>query len=269
MSTGKNVDFSFMVPRLSGMRGGNPESFPSSLKSCPPSRRIRRSGTGHKFGDNSPSTCKPKSANTTAKDSQSSWPQAWSRLFQNLRASAESELASKYPLHVVTQWIGNAARIAERHYLQIPDEFFDLASGVKKDTEAARQVVAQNPTQYRAAGEGGAMASIKLIQGKWKTPFFGLLWPSASKCRTYKWRRRESNPHFRDATAACSRYTTPPGLRFMTLFYRNIRTIQQIFRPRGPKKLRTSTSRSLLSYPSARASARVCYRRDNLWSLAL
>ena len=29
---------------------------------------------------------------------------------------------------------------------------------------------------------------------------------------TKKWRRRESNPHFRDATAACSRYTTSPKL---------------------------------------------------------
>ncbi len=26
----------------------------------------------------------------------------------------------------------------------------------------------------------------------------------------FKWRRGESNPHFRDATAVCSRYTTSP-----------------------------------------------------------
>ena len=32
-----------------------------------------------------------------------------------------------------------------------------------------------------------------------------------------KWRRRESNPHFRDATAACSRYTTSPNLPYFTL----------------------------------------------------
>lgn len=51
-------------------------------------------------------------------------PQAgWPRLFQNLRSSAETELASKYPLHVATYWIGNTARIAERHYLQVPGSF--------------------------------------------------------------------------------------------------------------------------------------------------
>lgn len=63
----------------------------------------------------------------------------WPRLFQNLRSTRESELASKYPLHVATAWIGNTARIAERHYLQIPDTFYE---------QAVR--LAQNPAQYNA-----------------------------------------------------------------------------------------------------------------------
>ena len=33
----------------------------------------------------------------------------WPRLFQNMRASRETELAQEYPLHVVTAWIGNSA----------------------------------------------------------------------------------------------------------------------------------------------------------------
>jgi len=52
----------------------------------------------------------------------------WPRLFQNLRASAETDLATRYPLHVATAWIGNTARIAERHYLQIPDSLYEQAS---------------------------------------------------------------------------------------------------------------------------------------------
>ena len=32
------------------------------------------------------------------------------------------------------------------------------------------------------------------------------------------WRRGESNPHFRDATAACSRYTTSPSLPICPIF---------------------------------------------------
>ncbi len=72
--------------------------------------------------------------------------QAWPRIFQNLRATRESELAAIYPLHVVTAWIGNTARIAERHYLQVPPEFFQQASEISADSESA----AQNPAQYTA-----------------------------------------------------------------------------------------------------------------------
>lgn len=64
---------------------------------------------------------------------------SWPRLFQNLRASRETELASEYPLHIATAWIGNTARIAERHYLQIPDTFYEQA--IK---------VAHIPAQYEA-----------------------------------------------------------------------------------------------------------------------
>lgn len=72
--------------------------------------------------------------------------EAWPRLFQNLRATRESELAAIYPLHVATAWIGNTARIAERHYLQVPPEFFQQASEISADSESA----AQNPAQCQA-----------------------------------------------------------------------------------------------------------------------
>ena len=82
----------------------------------------------------------------------------WPRLFQNLRATRETELASRYPLHVVTAWIGNTARIAERHYLQVPDEFFDFASGIEKSSDPAEYSaaqkeahLAQKEAQYAAA----------------------------------------------------------------------------------------------------------------------
>ncbi len=89
----------------------------------------------------------------------------WPRLFQNLRSSRETELDSEYPLHVVTYGIGNTARIAERHYLQVPDEFFDAASGVKKDTESAAQNpahAAHSAAQYQAAQSGKAWKITRL-----------------------------------------------------------------------------------------------------------
>lgn len=52
----------------------------------------------------------------------------WPRLFQNLRASRETELADSYPLHVVCAWIGNTERVANSHYLQVTDDHFNKAT---------------------------------------------------------------------------------------------------------------------------------------------
>jgi len=61
---------------------------------------------------------------------------AWPRLFQNMRASRETELSRRHPLHVVTSWIGNSAPIAARHYLQVTDTDFDAALEHNNDADA-------------------------------------------------------------------------------------------------------------------------------------
>ncbi len=54
--------------------------------------------------------------------------EAWPRLFHNLRASRETELAADFPIHVVTSWLGNTPRIAMKHYLQTTDADFERAA---------------------------------------------------------------------------------------------------------------------------------------------
>jgi hypothetical protein len=49
----------------------------------------------------------------------------WPKLFQNLRSTRETELAEKFPIHVVCEWIGNSQAVAARHYLQTTDEQFE------------------------------------------------------------------------------------------------------------------------------------------------
>jgi integrase len=71
----------------------------------------------------------------------------WPRLFQNMRASRETELCRKHPLHVVTSWIGNSAPIAARHYLQVTD--LDFAAALERDAP-----MTQNPTQQPTAHSG-------------------------------------------------------------------------------------------------------------------
>ena len=64
--------------------------------------------------------------------------QKWPRLFHNLRASRETELAKDYPIHVVTAWLGNTPQIAMKHYLQVTDDDFERASqgGAKSGAES-------------------------------------------------------------------------------------------------------------------------------------
>lgn len=53
--------------------------------------------------------------------------EVWPRLFQNLRASRETELTQHYPLHVVCAWIGNSQAVAAKHYLQVTEDHFRQA----------------------------------------------------------------------------------------------------------------------------------------------
>jgi len=51
----------------------------------------------------------------------------WPKLWHNMRASRETELAAEHPVHVAAAWIGNTPRVAIEHYLQVRDEDFEKA----------------------------------------------------------------------------------------------------------------------------------------------
>ena len=77
---------------------------------------------------------------------------SWPKPFQNLRASRETELARAFPLHVVTEWLGNTPQIALKHYLRVTDEDFAQAtqSAPEGGAKSGAQV-AQNATQQSHA----------------------------------------------------------------------------------------------------------------------
>jgi len=68
------------------------------------------------------------------------WLLPWPKVFQNLRASCETDLMQNYPIHVVTAWIGNTPKIALGHYLQTLDGDFQKAihRGDAEDDARAR-----------------------------------------------------------------------------------------------------------------------------------
>lgn len=52
----------------------------------------------------------------------------WPRTFHNMRSTRQTELEQQFPLHVVCKWLGNSPSVAARHYLQVTEEHFEMAS---------------------------------------------------------------------------------------------------------------------------------------------
>jgi len=80
----------------------------------------------------------------------------WERLFQNLRASRETELANKFPLHVVTAWLGNTPTVATQHYLTVTEEHFEQALVVPEVVQGVVQGVVQQVVQQPVATSGAS-----------------------------------------------------------------------------------------------------------------
>ena len=52
------------------------------------------------------------------------------KLYQNLRASRETELMDEFPIKDVCAWIGNTPKVAMEHYAMLRQESFDRAAGL-------------------------------------------------------------------------------------------------------------------------------------------
>jgi len=51
----------------------------------------------------------------------------WPKLFHNLRATRQTELAETFPIQAVCEWIGNSVAVAKGHYLQVTEAHYELA----------------------------------------------------------------------------------------------------------------------------------------------
>ena len=76
----------------------------------------------------------------------------WPRLFHNLRASRETELMERFPIQVVTAWMGNTPTIALKHYLQVTDQHFQAA--LEGGAEAVQNQVQQPSGHTSNAWQG-------------------------------------------------------------------------------------------------------------------
>jgi hypothetical protein len=100
----------------------------------------------------------------------------WPRLFQNLRASREIELANQFPLHVVTSWLGNTPKVADKHYLQVTPEHMAEAvrGGAGGGAAGCRNGVQVHHFEHHPSQENPRKGSISGVFGTSEAPPVGL-----------------------------------------------------------------------------------------------
>ena len=86
----------------------------------------------------------------------------WPRLFHNLRASRQTELMERFPIHVVCEWLGNTKAVAADHYLQVHDDHFARAVREPDVREAAQNAAQHASEPHRMAQKEQTPALLKV-----------------------------------------------------------------------------------------------------------
>ena len=82
------------------------------------------------------------------------------KLFHNLRASRETELADEFPIHVGCEWIGNSPDVARKHSFTVTDDHFARAAGEQAAQNPAQSVHAESRTDSHQESETAAPLAI-------------------------------------------------------------------------------------------------------------
>jgi integrase len=120
----------------------------------------------------------------------------WPRLFQNLRASCETDWVQAYPAHVAAKWLGHSPTIAAQHYLQVRDANFRDAieggskSGAECGARAAHFQAQHDPARDRRIPQTRSQADATA----------GLVRSGAESCDTLH-NRRVGNTGFEPVTS--------------------------------------------------------------------
>ena len=101
----------------------------------------------------------------------------WPKLFQNLRSSRQTELAERYPIQVVCEWIGNSEAVATKHYLQVTEDH--VASALGEPNNSCAPVIAE-----RSGSNRNVRNDENAKPRKYVTPVVS---------GSYEWARQDSN----------------------------------------------------------------------------
>ena len=96
----------------------------------------------------------------------------WPKLFNNLRSSRETELVETFPIHVVTEWLGNSPDIANKHYLQTHEEHFKTAIEIgglnRGQTAAVTGQMSRRESQEENQGDDTTLLNAMIYESKKK-----------------------------------------------------------------------------------------------------
>ena len=122
----------------------------------------------------------------------------WERVFHNLRASRQTELAQTFPAHVVCAWMGNSEAVAGEHYLHTTDADFQRATAktTRIPTRASTEM-AETPRNVRPAGNP---------EMKKPRDFAGFR-SGSSRCNRYELPDQDLNLDKQNQNLLCYRYT--------------------------------------------------------------
>jgi integrase len=83
----------------------------------------------------------------------------WPRLFHNLRGSLQTDLADRFPSHVVTEWLGNSERVANDHYLKVTHtHLLNATQGVGQ--QVGHSLAESTPKQGKSLPENPAKTEV-------------------------------------------------------------------------------------------------------------
>lgn len=83
----------------------------------------------------------------------------WPKLFHNLRATRETELIERFPIHVVCKWMGNSQPVAMKHYLQVTEDHWKGATADNANDNASTSDQ-PGPQQTRRPGIPGDLSAV-------------------------------------------------------------------------------------------------------------
>jgi len=113
----------------------------------------------------------------------------WKRIFHSMRASRQTKLEARFPLHVVCRWLGNTEEVARESYLLTSEAHFNDATGNAKSNAVESENNA-NATQ-KATSYPSAPASVdsQNVRENVDESAFSL-----DNSQFNQWRRGELNP---------------------------------------------------------------------------